>query len=97
MKWALFLLVVLFLFFQYKLWVGDGSMVDVNELRREIATLQEENKRLQARNLELDAEVEDLKEGLDAIEERARANLGMIKKGEIFYHVISDDKQDGGE
>ena len=92
MKWVLFLLVFLFLFFQYKLWVGEGSMVDVHELRREIASLQEENKRLHARNLELDAEVVDLKEGLEAIEERARANLGMIKKGETFYHVIKEDE-----
>ena len=67
-------------------------MVDVHELRREIANLQEENKRLHARNLELDAEVVDLKEGLEAIEERARANLGMIKKGETFYHVIKEDE-----
>ena len=92
MKWVLFLLLFLFLFFQFKLWVGDGSMVDVRELRREIAEQQEENIRLKERNLQLEAEVKDLKEGLEAIEERARANLGMIKKGETFYHVIKDDE-----
>ena len=90
MKWILFLLIALFLFFQFKLWVGDGSMVDVRELRREIAEQKEENKHLKERNMQLEAEVKDLKEGLEAIEERARANLGMIKEGETFYHVIKE-------
>lgn len=92
MKWILFLLIALFLFFQFKLWVGDGSMVDVRELRREIAEQKEENKHLKDRNMQLEAEVEDLKEGLEAIEERARANLGMIKEGETFYHVIKENE-----
>jgi len=92
MKWLLFSLVFLFLLLQFKLWVGDGSMVDVNELRREIQIQQDENKRITERNQELEAEVKDLKEGLAAIEERARADLGMIKKGETFYHVIKENE-----
>ena len=90
MKWALFFLVFLFILLQFKLWVGDGSMVDVTELRKEIREQQAENKQLIARNEELEAEVKDLKEGLEAIEERARADLGMIKEGETFYHVIKE-------
>ena len=90
MKWALFFLVFLFVLLQFKLWVGDGSMVDVTELRKEIREQQAENKQLMARNEELEAEVKDLKEGLEAIEERARADLGMIKEGETFYHVIKE-------
>ncbi len=90
MKWLLFSLVFLFFLLQFKLWVGDGSMVDVNELRREIHAQQDENRRMKERNQELDAEVRDLKEGLAAIEERARADLGMIKRGETFYHVIKE-------
>lgn len=90
MKWLLFLLIFLFCLMQYKLWVGDGSLVDVHELRRSIEEQKEENKRLAERNRELEAEVKDLKEGLAAIEERARANLGMIKKGETFYQIIEE-------
>ena len=90
MKWALFFLVFLFILLQFKLWVGDGSMVDVTELRKEIREQQAENVQLRARNEELEAEVKDLKEGLEAIEERARADLGMIKEGETFYHVIKE-------
>lgn len=75
---------------QYPLWFGNGGVLAVWELKREIAAQREENARLTERNQALAAEVIDLKEGLAAIEERARIELGMIKKGETFYQVIDD-------
>ncbi len=82
------ILVVLLLLLQYKLWFGDGSVVEVRELERAIAAQREENESLRERNRALEAEVNDLKTGLDAIEERARSELGMIREGETFYQVV---------
>jgi len=73
---------------QYPLWVGKGSWMRVWELDRQLAAQHEVNVRLKARNDALDAEVRDLKQGLDAIEERARLDLGMIKNDEVFYQVV---------
>jgi len=90
MRWLIWLLVVLFVLLQYKLWVGDGSLAEVWDLYRQAELQKQENQRLQERNQALEAEVEDLKQGLDSIEERAREELGMIKDDETFYHVIED-------
>ena len=90
MRWLLWLLVVLFVLLQYKLWVGDGSLAEVWDLYRQTELQKQENQRLQERNQALEAEVEDLKQGLDSIEERAREELGMIKDDETFYHIIED-------
>lgn len=87
MKWVILLLVLLFMVMQYKLWVGEGSLVEVQNLYKAIEVQQAEFATLKARNEKLEAEVRDLKTGLAAIEERARTDLGMIKKGEIFYQV----------
>jgi cell division protein FtsB len=84
---ALLLLVV---YLQYRLWVGDGSLEEVWRLHGEVERQQVENAVLRERNNALDAEVLDLKQGLDAIEERAREELGMIKRQETFYEVIED-------
>jgi len=73
---------------QYPLWVGKGSWMRVWELDRQLAAQREVNARLKARNDALDAEVRDLKEGYDAIEERARLELGMIKRDETFYQLV---------
>ncbi len=88
MKAIISILVVLLLLLQYKLWFGDGSVVEVRELERAIAAQREENESLRERNRALEAEVNDLKTGLDAIEERARSELGMIREGETFYQVV---------
>lgn len=85
--WIAFL-VVLFVILQYRLWVGDGSLAEVQRLREGIALQQSENGQLRERNAALDAEVSDLKQGLIAVEERARAELGMIKEGETFFQII---------
>ena len=82
------LLVVLLLILQYQLWIGDGGLRDVWELHQEVEALKQENERLQERNAALNAEVLDLKQGLDAIEEHAREDLGMVKEGETFYQIV---------
>ncbi len=84
---AIFLLLIL-LSLQYKLWVGDGSLAEVWQLKQALVLQKEENAALRERNKALAAEVEDLKTGLEAIEERARNELGMIKDGETFYQVL---------
>ena len=73
---------------QYPLWIGKGSWMRVWDLDRQVAAQREINVRLKARNDALDAEVRDLKQGQEAIEERARLELGMIKNDEIFYQVV---------
>lgn len=89
MKWLISLLAGLLLLLQYKLWVGDGGVPEVVHLEQEVEKQQQSNKLLQERNASLDAEVSDLKKGLDAIEERARSELGMIRKDETFYQIIN--------
>lgn len=88
MKIIALVLLSLFLWLQYKIWLQDGGIPEVLQLQQEVADVKTEVKQLQDRNLSLDAEVKDLKKGLDAIEERARSEMGMIKKGEIYYQVI---------
>ena len=83
------LLVALLVFLQYRLWVGEGSLAEVNNLKDEIDALQQELVGLRKRNHALQAEVEDLRSGKSAIEERARSELGMIKEGETFYQVVT--------
>jgi cell division protein FtsB len=73
---------------QYPLWLGKGSWLRVWEIDRQIQAQKEVNRGLQARNAALDAEVKDLKQGLEAIEERARNELGMVRHDEIFFQVI---------
>ena len=84
------LLVGLFLILQYDLWVGEGSLATVWRLQQSIETQNNENKILTDRNKALEAEVIDLKQGKDAIEERARSDLGMIKKGETYIQIVDE-------
>lgn len=88
MKVLLALLVVLLLILQYRLWFGDGSLQEVWRLREQALASQAEVQRLSQRNQALAAEVADLKSGMDAIEERARAELGMINTDETFYQFV---------
>ncbi len=82
------LLLLLLILLQYRLWVGPGSLAEVNNLQHEIDSLRRELVDLRDRNSALQAEVRDLRTGRAAIEERARSELGMIKEGEVFYQVI---------
>ena len=88
MKKLIILLILLLLYLQYKLWFGEGSLQDVWELHQEVEFQRQENIELRERNAALDAEVQDLQQGLDAIEEHAREDLGMVKEGETFYQVV---------
>ena len=88
MRWIISLLIVLLVLLQYKLWVGDGSLAEVWDLYQQVDTQKHENQQLRERNQALEAEVQDLKQGLQAIEERAREELGMIKDEETFYQII---------
>ncbi len=83
-----YILLGMLLALQYPLWVGSGSIPVVWRFHRQVETQKIDNARLAERNNALIAEVLDLKHGLDAIEERARAELGMVKEGETFFHVI---------
>ena len=91
MRWVLLVLVLILAALQYRLWVGEGSLGEITVLRREIREQQLELERLRERNRALQAEVEDLKRGLEAIEERARSEMGMIKEGEVFYQIVEPD------
>jgi cell division protein FtsB len=90
MKWLTLVLVALVGLIQYPLWVGKGGWLRVWDVDQQIAAQREVNGRLKARNSALDAEVRDLKQGLEAIEERARSELGMIRQDEIFFQVLED-------
>jgi cell division protein FtsB len=85
-----FTLAGLILLVQYPLWLGKGGWLRVWEVERQIRAQREVNRQLQARNQSLDAEVRDLKVGLDAIEERARSELGMIRSNEIFFQLVEE-------
>ncbi|MAN51683.1 MULTISPECIES: cell division protein FtsB [Marinimicrobium] len=88
MKILLAILIVLFTALQYRLWIAEGSWADVTRLDRDIRAQELANERLKARNRRLAVEVDELKEGLDSIEERAREDLGMIRDGETFFMVV---------
>jgi cell division protein FtsB len=81
-------LVALIVLLQYPLWLGKGGWLRVWEVDRQVRAQKEINSRLRERNDVLDAEVRDLKQGNDAIEERARYELGMVKQDEIFFHIL---------
>ena len=81
-------LAILLVLLQTKLWFGDGSIKDGWRMKDAIDAQSAENSQLKERNQALIAEVDDLKQGLDAIEERARNELGMVKKDETFYQVV---------
>jgi cell division protein FtsB len=82
------ILLVLLLLLQSRLWSGDGGMGEIWRLKYEIARQLQENEGLRERNEALEAEVEDLKQGEAAVEERARAELGMIRKDETFFQTV---------
>jgi cell division protein FtsB len=82
------------LLLQYPLWLGKGGWLRAWSLERQVQQQKEANARLSLRNGVLDAEVRDLKQGFEAIEERARYELGMIKPDEIFFQVVPATQRD---
>jgi cell division protein FtsB len=87
MRWPTWVLVALIALLQYPLWLGKGGWLRVWDMDRQLTEQRDVNQKLEARNAGLDAEVRDLKTGFDAIEERARYELGLIKPGEVFVQV----------
>ena len=90
MKWIAAILFSLLLILQYTLWFGNGGLLRLWQLNAKVEEQKVENEKLTERNRALEAEVLDLKQGLEAIEERARSDLGMIKKDETFFQVIEE-------
>lgn len=88
MRSLLAVLLVLLVLLQFKLWFGEGGFAAIQRLEQRVTEQERENALLEQRNRELEAEVEDLRQGLEAIEERARSELGMIKEEEEFYQVV---------
>jgi len=88
MKILIAVLVLMLIGLQYKLWFGDGSLSEVVQLTRELEIQKQKLSELEERNRILEAQVLDLQNGLDAFEEKARNDLGMIKQGETFIQLI---------
>lgn len=97
MKYLAAFLFILLLLLQYKLWLGDGGLLQLWHHHQAVEEQQELNDELLERNQSLEAEVVDLKQGEEAIEERARTELGMIKDGETFYQVVDDEEGEAPE
>ncbi|SFN67843.1 cell division protein FtsB [Nitrosospira briensis] len=93
MKVLSLILTALIILLQYPLWLGKGSWLKVWEVDQQVVAQHETNQKLKARNAALDAEVRDLKQGYDAIEERARSELGMIREDEFFFHITEDSEK----
>ncbi|MDM3870287.1 cell division protein FtsB [Porticoccus sp. W117] len=92
MRWLIAILIVFLIALQYRLWFGEGSVAQKVELEKAVAEQQAINQQAEARNQAIGEEVKALKNGMDAIEERARSDLGMIKEGETFYIVVEKDQ-----
>lgn len=89
MRWLALIFGILILALQYPMWLGKGGWLQVRESDRQLAAQREANAKLKTRNDALDADVRDLKTGSEAIEERARAELGMIRQDEVFFQIQS--------
>ena len=87
MRWLSVALIALLVLLQYPLWLGKGGWLRVWDVDHQLQQQKDDNKKLEIRNAGLDAEVRDLKQGYDAIEERARFELGMIKQDEVFVQI----------
>jgi len=88
MKLLAAVLAVLIVLIQFPLWLGKGGWLRVWDLDRQVQAQKDQNLKVQKRNVALDAEVRDLKQGLDAVEERARYELGMVKQDEVFFQIV---------
>ena len=91
MRWLLAILVIMFLSLHYRLWFGEGSLAQKIELERAVAEQEKVNATAAERNNIIAREVHALKNGLDAVEERARSDLGMTREGETFYMVVEEE------
>lgn len=92
MRPVTYILLALLLLLQYPLWLGKGSWLKVWDMGKQVEAQKQLNEQTQKRNAALDAEVRDLKRGTDALEERARSELGMVKQGEVFFQVVGSER-----
>ena len=90
MRWLALVFAALIVALQYPMWLGKGGWLQVREYDRQLAEQREQNAKLKLRNDALDADVRDLKTGFEAIEERARGELGMIKHDEVLFQLESN-------
>jgi cell division protein FtsB len=88
MKILLSVIILLFILLQYRLWYGDGGIAEIKAYQQRLDNLNEQVEEKRERNEALYAEVEDLRKGQEALEERARNELGMIREGETFFQVL---------
>jgi len=95
MKWLSVGLALVILLLQYRVWFSEDGVRELDRLKKAVATQRSENDQLAERNKQLAAEVRDLKTGLDALEERARSDLGMIASHETFYQVVPPSTSPG--
>lgn len=91
MKILIAVLMLIFIGLQYRLWIGEGSFADITRLGQQVSVQEMENADLEDRNALLMNEVEELQTGMDAIEEHARNELGLIKEGETFFLIIEEE------
>lgn len=96
LRWLALLFALILIGLQWRLWTGNGGWPQVRELERAVQAQRERNRALSRRNEALEAEVEDLREGDAAVEERARTELGLIKSGEVFYRVLEPAQAEAG-
>jgi cell division protein FtsB len=92
-RWLLLILLVMLVGLQYRLWFGEANLRQVWQLEEHILEQQQVNQQLTERNKRLEAEVQDLKQGLAALEERARSEMGMIREGETFFQLIEPESE----
>lgn len=91
MKRLLFVLLILLGLLQYRFWYGDNNLPEYFSMKKEIIQQSRNNDKLRDRNQVLQEEIKDLRSGTEALEERARNELGMVKKGETFFRVVEED------
>ena len=91
-RWLLITLLLLLAGLQYRLWFGEANLREVWALQDKIEQQQAQNKQLTQRNKQLEAEIKDLKNGLSALEERARSEMGMIREGETFFQLVDPQR-----
>lgn len=95
MRLITIILAVLLVLIQYPLWFGKGGWRRVWELDQQVSAAQKKNEELKTRNAKIESDVRDLNQGTDAIEERARNEMGMIKQGEVFVQIVDPGKKEG--
>jgi len=86
-------LIVVFVVLQYKLWVGEGSLAEVATLERDLETQQQAIEEMKRRNMAMQAEIDSFKNDQEAVEARARSDLGMIREGEVYFQIPDKEKK----